>query len=241
MCSGGYCLLSIIRETCKQVTANSLKWHTPCYAKWKQFCNIVVACTCRHTPQSMNAISSLFSAFGLSTAAGLNAYIPLLVVGVLGRYAPGLVQLNAPFDILTNPWLLIVLGLIAILDFVGDKIPAIDHGLHAIGVVVNPIAGALVALAANSDAGAVNPVLAAVCGLLLAGGAHAARATARPIATATTAGIGNPVLSFMEDITSLVLSVLALLLPALAFLLVLVLAILVFWGIRRVTQRRRMI
>lgn len=187
----------------------------------------------------MNVISTLFSAFGLSTAAGLNAYIPLLVVGVLGRYAPGLVQLSAPFDILTNPWVLIVLGLIAILDFIGDKIPAVDHTLHAVGTVLNPVAGAIVALAANSDAGSINPILVAICGLLLAGGAHAARATARPLATATTAGIGNPILSFIEDGASLVLSVLAIILPVLAFILVLIFALGVFLLLRWMFGRRR--
>lgn len=186
----------------------------------------------------MNGVSALLSAFGLSTAAGLNAYIPLLVIGVLGRYAPQLVQLNAPYDILTNPWLLIAIGVIAILDFVGDKVPAIDHALHVAGMVISPIAGAIAALAANSAAGGVNPVLAALCGLLLAGGAHATRATIRPVATTTTAGIGNPVLSFIEDVSSLVLSVLAVFLPVLAFLLVLGFAFGLFLTLRRLTRGR---
>lgn len=187
----------------------------------------------------MNPFSTLFSAFGLSTAAGLNAYIPLLVVGVLGRYAPGLVPLSGPFDILTNPWVLLGIALLAIVDFIGDKVPAVDHALHAVGVVLNPIAGAIVALAANSDTGAINPVLVAICGLLLAGGAHAARATARPLATATTAGIGNPVLSFIEDAASLVLSVLAIILPVLAFVLVLIFGVGVFLLLRWMFGRRR--
>ena len=187
----------------------------------------------------MNGLSALFSAFGLSTASGLNAYIPLLVVGVLGRYAPQLVQLSAPFDLLTNPWVLIILGIIAILDFIGDKIPAIDHVLHAAGVVINPIAGAIVALAANSQTGGVNPLFAAICGLILAGGAHATRATVRPVATATTAGIGNPFLSFAEDATALVLSVLSIFIPLLAFICVVIFAVLVFWFLRSLTRGRR--
>lgn len=187
----------------------------------------------------MNGISALFSAFGLSTASGLNAYIPLLVVGVLGRYAPGLIQLSAPFDLLTNPWVLIVLGIIAILDFVGDKIPALDSLLHTAGVVINPIAGAIVALAANSQSGSINPIFAAICGLLLAGGAHATRATVRPIATATTAGLGNPILSFIEDITALVLSVLAIIVPIVAFVCVLIFAVLMVWFLRSLMRRRR--
>ena len=186
----------------------------------------------------MNVISTLFSVLGLSTAAGLNAYVPLLVIGTLGRYAPQIVDLNGPFEILSNPWMLIVIGLLAILDFVGDKIPAIDSAVHAVGLFLNPIAGAIVALAANSQAGSVSPILVGICGLIVAGGVHSARAAVRPLATATTAGIGNPVLSFIEDITAVVLSVLAVLLPILAFLLVLVFAAAVIWLLRVMRQGR---
>ncbi|GAB4197429.1 MAG: DUF4126 domain-containing protein [Roseiflexaceae bacterium] len=186
----------------------------------------------------MDAITSLLSAFGLSTAAGLNAYIPLLVVGLLGRYT-NLIQLNGPYEILTNPIVLLVIAVLALLDFIGDKIPAIDHGLHAIGVVISPIAGAILFLAANSSNGTVSPFLAAVCGLILALGTHSARATARPIATATTGGIANPIVSFVEDSTSLVLSVLAVILPVLAFVLVLIFAVLMFVLMRRIRANRQ--
>ncbi|MBC8163654.1 MAG: DUF4126 domain-containing protein [Roseiflexaceae bacterium] len=187
----------------------------------------------------MNGIMALFSALGLSTAAGLNAYIPLLVIGALDRYAPQLVNLSGPFELISNPWLMLAVGVLAVLDFVGDKIPAVDHAVHAVGLVLNPIAGAIVALAANSDAGAVNPVLIAICGLLVAGGVHTVRATVRPAATLTTGGVGNPILSLIEDAIALVLSGLAVLLPVLAFLLVLVLAWLVVWFLRRIGWGRR--
>lgn len=187
----------------------------------------------------MNVVTGFLSAFGLSTASGLNAYIPLLVIGLLGRFAPQLVHLNAPYDILTNPWLLVALALVALLDFVADKIPAVDSGLHAIGLVISPLAGAVAFLASTSAAGGVNPVLAAICGLLFAGGTHIARTTLRPLATVTTAGVANPILSFIEDISALVLSLLAILLPILAFLLVLLVALAVFWFVRRVNRGRR--
>jgi hypothetical protein len=185
----------------------------------------------------MTGIVNLLSAFGLSTAAGLNAYLPLLVVGLLARYTD-LLQLSKPFDALENPIVLLVIAVLALLDFIGDKIPAVDHTLHAVGLVVAPVAGAILFMAANSATGSVNPILAAICGVLVAGGTHTARASARPIATATTAGIANPVLSFFEDVVSLVLSVLAIILPVLAFVLVVIFAILMVMLFRRVTRRR---
>jgi hypothetical protein len=182
-------------------------------------------------------LSSLLTAFGLSTAAGLNAYLPLLVVGLLGRYT-NLVQLSEPFSLLSNPVVLLVVAVLALLDFVGDKIPAVDHALHAAGLIVAPIAGAILFMAMNGQAGTVSPLLAAICGVILAGTAHGVRATARPLATATTGGIANPVLSFLEDVTSLVLSVVAIVLPILAFLLIVLFAVLIVLLFRRLRRRR---
>jgi hypothetical protein len=185
----------------------------------------------------MNAIVSLFSAFGLSTAAGLNAYLPLLTVGLLARYT-NLIHLNEPFSLLSNPIVLLVIALLALLDFIGDKIPAVDHTLHAIGLVVAPVAGAVLFMATNNSSGSVSPLLAAICGIIIALTTHSARATARPLATVTTAGIANPVISFFEDVTALVLSVLAILVPVLAFVLVLLFAFLMVTLFRRLWNRR---
>jgi Domain of unknown function (DUF4126) len=186
----------------------------------------------------MNALMSLFSAFGLSTAAGLNAYVPLLVVGLLGRYT-NLIHLNEPFSVLTHPAVLIVIAVLALLDFIGDKIPAVDHALHAVGLIIHPIAGAILFMSANSATGSVNPLLGAICGIIIAGVTHGARATARPLATVTTAGVANPVISFFEDVTSLVLSVLAIIVPVLAFVLVLFFAVMLVVLLRRLWRRRQ--
>jgi Domain of unknown function (DUF4126) len=185
----------------------------------------------------MGALLSLFSALGLSTAAGLNAYIPLLVVGLLARYT-SLIQLSAPYDVLSNPWVLLGLALIALLDLIGDKIPGVDHALHLVGTVVHPVAGLVLGLATASG-GQVDPTLAAICGLIAAGVTHGTRMIARPVATATTAGTANPVVSALEDIASLIMSLLAVLIPALAFLLLIVLAIAMVRVVRGVLRRRQ--
>jgi hypothetical protein len=186
----------------------------------------------------MGGIINLLQAFGLSTASGLNAYVPLLTLGLLARFT-NLVHLNSPYDVLTHPVVLAVLAVLALLDFIADKIPAVDHALHLVGLLIHPIAGAILFLAASSDAGAVHPVLAAVCGLLLGGATHAARMTARPAATVTTAGAANPAVSFLEDVVSLLLSVLAVVVPILAALLILFLAGGLFLFFRRWRRRGR--
>ena len=70
------------------------------------------------------AAGSLLAAFGLSGAAGLNAWIPLLVAGLLDR--AGQLELADRYDALATTPGLIVLGALFVLDFVGDKVPAID-------------------------------------------------------------------------------------------------------------------
>ena len=190
----------------------------------------------------MDGVVNLFQAFGLSTASGLNAYLPLLTVGLLARYTT-LIHLNEPYDVLTHPLVLLVLAVLLLLDLIGDKIPGIDHALHLVGLVIHPVAGAILFLAASGSVGTVHPVLMAICGIVLAGGTHTARMTARPVATVGTAGLANPLLSLGEDLLALLLSLLAILVPVLAALLVVLvvarLVLLFRWRHRRVRSGPR--
>ena len=182
-------------------------------------------------------VLGLMTALGLSTAAGLNAYLPLLIVGALDRWTEVL-TLDAPYDTLGEPQVMIAIGVIALVDFVGDKIPAIDSVLHAVGVVIAPVAGALVALAATGS-DTVDPAFAIVLGVAAAGATHGARSMVRPASTAFTGGAGNPLLSLGEDAVSTILSVGAVLVPIVAFVMALLLLGLLWWGVSRMWRRRR--
>jgi hypothetical protein len=186
------------------------------------------------------AAGSLLAAFGLSGAAGLNAWIPLLAMGLMSR--AGALDLGDPYDALATTPGLIVLGVLFVLDFVGDKVPAVDSLLHAAGSVVHPVAGAI-AFAGPTDIPTDLPsLLQFALGASLAGSLHATRATVRPASTTLTAGAGNPLLSLGEDVVSAVLSVLAVLVPvlgAIVLLVVLALAVMSWRRLRRTLQRRR--
>lgn len=164
----------------------------------------------------MDGFVSLFSAFGLASAAGFNAFVPLLTVGLVARYTD-LISLAEPFDVLTQPWVLGVIGAMAAVDFVADKVPAVDSVWHGIGALVAPVAGAILFASQQNVLTDLHPAVAAIAGLIVAGGFHGSRAAARPISTATTGGLGNPVMSLLEDILSGLLSLLAVFLPVLAF------------------------
>src|SRR5512135_177659 len=177
----------------------------------------------------MDVLLGVFSAFGLSASAGLNAYIPLLVVGVLAHYTE-LIHLKAPWDLLANPWILIMLGLLLIVEMLADKIPAVNHINDAIQTFVRPAAGAIAFAASTNVIQGINPVLAMACGLLVAGSVHLVKAAAvRPLVTATTGGAGNVPVSIAEDLTSTVVSFLAVLVPVAIAVLAAILILLLLW------------
>jgi len=179
---------------------------------------------------------SLATGLGLSTAAGFNAYLPLLITGILAR-TTDLITLDAPFNRLEEPVVLGAIAAIGVIDFVGDKVPPVDHVLHSIGLVVAPVAGAVLALSATSDTD-VMPAVALIIGVLAAEATQGARASVRPLSTVTTGGIGNPVLSLGEDGLSATLSFAAIIVPLVALVLVAAIVVLVVWAVRRARRRR---
>ncbi len=174
----------------------------------------------------------VLTGLGLSGAAGLNAWLPAFAGALLTRL--GVVELGEPFDELSKTPALVVLGVLTVADFVGDKIPAVDHVLHSIGTVIAPISGTVL-FTGETDASLIVSLLA---GGSTAGAVHAARSAVRPLSTVTTGGIGNPVLSLLEDLGSALLTLFAFVVPVLAVLAVVAVLVLglVLW--RRARRRR---
>lgn len=182
-------------------------------------------------------VTAILTAFGLSTAAGLNAYIPLLLTGVVARYTD-LITLQGPFATLENPWVLLTLGVLLIIEMLVDKIPAVDSLNDVIHSVIRPAAGAIL-FAANSGQVGLDPTLAVVLGLVVAGSIHATKTAARPVITASTLGTGNALVSALEDGVSLTASILAIFLPLVMGIFGLILFLVIarwWWGRRSRTQ-----
>jgi hypothetical protein len=179
----------------------------------------------------------ILSSFGLSAATGLNAYLPLLIVGLLARFTH-LVTLRPPFDVLENSWVLLALVVLLIVEMTVDKIPAVDTANDIIQTAVRPVAGAILFAASTNAISNVSPALALICGLLVAGGVHAAKATVRPVITATTMGVANPVVSTIEDVAAGTTTLICILLPVIAAIMIAgLLTLFAWWYFRR--RRRR--
>lgn len=181
----------------------------------------------------IGALGGIGAAFGLSASAGLNAYIPLLVVALTARFTD-LLNLPEPYNVLES-WP--VIGLLVVLlaiEVTVDKIPAVDTVNDVIQTLVRPTAGALLFAANANVVTDVSPYLAIVAGILLAGSVHATKGAVRPMVTATTAGTGNWAVSIAEDVIAVFTSLLALIAPLLVGLCVLVvIAWLVRYWLRR--------
>jgi hypothetical protein len=184
-----------------------------------------------------SAIGAVLAAFGLSGAAGLNAWLPLFAGALAARL--DLVELAAPFDELASTVGLVALGALTLADFVGDKIPVVDHVLHVLGLAVAPASGAALFAGQTGDETGLPTLLALLLGGSTAGVVHAIRAAVRPVSTAGTAGLGNPVLSLGEDAASLLLVVLAFAVPVLAVVLLVLLVVPLALRVRRWRARRR--
>jgi len=177
----------------------------------------------------MEALMGIFSAFGLSASAGLNAYIPLLVVALLARFT-NLMKLNPPWDTLTSGWVIGALAVLLLIEIFADKVPAVNHINDILQTFVRPASGAIVFAASSGIFGDVHPVVAIIAGLLVAGGVHATKSLAvRPAVTATTGGAGNVPVSILEDVISTVLSILSVVIPILIAMFVILFTSLVIW------------
>ena len=184
---------------------------------------------------------------GLATSAGLNAYIPLLMIGLLARFT-NLITLPGGWQWLENGWVLGILVILLAIEVVADKIPLVDHVNDVVQTVVRPTAGGLAfGAASTSETVTVSnpaeffssnqwvPILA---GMAISFVVHGMKAAARPVVNASTGGLGAPVASTAEDIFSVVMSFVAILFPFLIIFFVIFL-ILAFVAMRRRRKRKK--
>lgn len=176
---------------------------------------------------------SLLLGLSLAASCGLRTFLPLFLMGAAAHFHLGGVSLHHSMAWAASTPALLALGTAAAAELAADKIPLVDHGLHLAGTVTRPAAAAFAMYATLNHA---DPTAAAIAALILAAptalAVHGAAAGARLASTATTAGLGNPLLSGAEDIIALAMAALAVLAP-LAIPLVLLAVAWLLWRFRR--------
>jgi cbb3-type cytochrome oxidase subunit 3 len=192
----------------------------------------------------LGSVFEVLTGIGLATSAGLNAYIPLLMLGVLARYTD-LIHLPAGWQWLENGWVIGILVVLLIIEMVADKIPIVDHLNDMVQTFVRPTAGGLAFGAASgsqtltvSNPGEFfhsNQWVPIVAGMVISFIVHGMKATARPVVNTATVGLGAPVASTAEDMFATVMSFFAILLP---FMIIFFVGGLI-WAFVALRRRRR--
>lgn len=186
--------------------------------------------------------------FGLATAAGLNAYIPMLLMGLLARFT-SLISLPHGWTWLENGWVMTIVAVLLAVEIVADKVPALDSVNDAVQTFVRPASGGIVfgSGTAAQTAAVSDPVefartgqwVPVAIGVVTALVVHLTKTAVRPVANVATAGVAAPVLSTIEDFTSVSLSFIAIVIPALVVVVMVALACGAFWLLRRRRRKKR--
>jgi hypothetical protein len=193
----------------------------------------------------LDAMLASLTGLGLSAAAGLNAYIPLLLVGVLARFTE-VITLPEPYRWIQSGWALAVVSVLLVAEVVLDKVPVVDHVNDVVQTLVRPTVGGVIFAATTAASQAdsstwmqEHPWVGVLLGVAVAGVVHATKATARPLVNATTVGTGTPVVSAAEDAASLGMSLIAVFFPILVVLALLLVGWAAWGLVRRARARRR--
>lgn len=159
---------------------------------------------------------------GISLAAltGFRAFLPPLVLGLVYRFFPDAVNINAKMAFLAQDPVLICLGVAALFEFLGDKIPVVDNFLDWLNFPAKVAFSAILTYALIPGSSHWFYLLIAI---VFAESAtltvHAGKTGIRAASTVTTGGVANPIIGFFEDVISLAGAIAAILLPWLAILL----------------------
>jgi cbb3-type cytochrome oxidase subunit 3 len=184
---------------------------------------------------------------GLAASAGLNAYIPLVLVGVLSRFTD-VITLPDGWNWIENPWMLGIFGVLLTVEFFADKIPVVDHINDFVQTVVRPTSGGIMFGAASGSHTAVitDPAqyyeskqwVPVVVGVVISLCVHLMKAGVRAGVNAVTLGLGAPVVSAVEDTVSVGMSLAAILAPFLVIFFLVLIIVLFWWAMRRRKRRK---
>jgi hypothetical protein len=175
-----------------------------------------------------------FLGLGLAAATGLKTFLPLLMLALTARLGLFGIELSEGFAWLGSTAALTTLAIATAAEIAADKIPIVDNALSLFGTVVRPAAGWLAAAAAF---GAADPLPAAIAGLIIGAPTalafNAAQGGTRAVSTVATGGLGNPMVSVVEDALAFFLALVALAAP----LLIPLALVAILWAALKLAQR----
>lgn len=185
----------------------------------------------------MELATSLALGIGLSAACGFRVFVPLFIMSIAGL--SGYLTLDGGFAWIATYPALASFGVATLVEVLGYYIPWVDNLLDTIATPAAVVAGIVASASVLGEATPlVQWMLAVIAGGGTAGLVQTGTVAARGTSSATTGGLGNFVVATLENVTSALTAVLALVMPVLTVLALVVLGVFIGRRIRRRRARR---
>jgi hypothetical protein len=146
----------------------------------------------------MDWLHSIALGAGLAWASGIRLYAVLFLAGAMAHF--GYLDLPPALEVLRHPLVMAAAGVMALGEFLADKVPAFDSVWDAVHTFIRVPAGAVLAAAALGRADPVWVMVAAILGGAIASGAHLAKAGTRAVINTSPEPVSNWAASFGEDL-----------------------------------------
>jgi uncharacterized membrane protein len=182
-------------------------------------------------------LSTLGFAMGSAWLSGINLYATVLTLGLLQHF--GLARLPGDLGFVGQWWVIGVAGLLYLVEFVADKVPAVDSVWDAVHTFIRVPAGAIMAASAFADFDPSVRVLALLLGGGVALSSHGTKASARLAANTSPEPFSNIALSLMEDLIAVVGAIVAAFHPIVLLIVVAVFLVIAAWIARRICRGLR--
>lgn len=183
-------------------------------------------------------IISIFLGIGLAASVGFRIFLPLFALSLAAYF--NVWELNESWQWIGSLAAVITLGVATLVEIFAYFIPWVDNLLDSVAVPLAAIAGTavMVSTVANLDP-VVTWSLAIIAGGGTATAIKGAGATGRLASTATTGGLGNPIISTLETGTAAVVTTASIFAPFLAIILVIIILVIIFMIYRKLRPRAK--
>jgi hypothetical protein len=181
-----------------------------------------------------DVLQSIALASLLAWASGVRLYFVMCGLGLAGYL--GYLELPAGLQVLQHPWVMGAAGFMLVMEFVVDKVPAIDSAWDAIHTFIRIPAGALLAAGATGDTLTPLTVVAGLLGGTLTAGTHFTKAGGRALVNSSPEPFSNWGLSFAEDVSVIGAITLALYYPVVFLVLLAIFIVVMIWLLPRLVR-----
>jgi hypothetical protein len=182
-------------------------------------------------------VTTLGTAAGSAWLSGINLYATVVTLGVLQKFQ--LVKLPGELDILGNWWVIGLAAALYLIEFVADKVPAVDTAWDAIHTFIRVPAGAILAATAFADFDPAVRMAAMILGGGIALSSHGAKAATRLAVNASPEPVSNAVLSLTEDVFAFGSTILMVFFPVVMLVIVIVFLIVMIWLTPKIVRALR--